>query len=43
MKSIEKNLLKAIKVVSKDRSFYPELPARCLTFYHQPKRPVKRG
>ncbi|MBQ7273827.1 MAG: cyclic lactone autoinducer peptide [Clostridiales bacterium] len=41
MKDIEKNLLKIVKNVSKDRAIDPGLPARCLSFFHQPKRPVR--
>ncbi len=41
MKGIEKKLLKVTKVIAKERIISSELPARCYSFFHQPKRPTK--
>ncbi len=40
MKSVEKKLLKAVKVVAKKQTVDPRVPG-CVVFYHQPKRPKK--
>lgn len=36
---IEKNVLKMVREVVKPRSIDPFFPARCISIYHQPKRP----
>lgn len=40
MKTIEKNVLKAVRVVVKKQTGDPRIPG-CVAFYHQPKRPRK--
>jgi len=41
MNNFEKNVLKVVKEVAKEKDFNMELPARCYSFFYQPKRPVK--
>ncbi len=40
MKTVEKNVLKLVKVIAKKQTADPRNPG-CMIFYHQPKRPKK--
>lgn len=40
MKNVEKQLLKAVKDITKKKTIDPRIPG-CISFYHQPKRPKK--
>ncbi|MBR5387588.1 MAG: hypothetical protein IKS48_11545 [Eubacterium sp.] len=41
MRTAEKRLLNVIKMVAKDRTVDYGLPGRCISLYHQPKRPQR--